>query len=654
MDNVSIDIKGNSVIVKSTDFIFTNLRIANKKGEVYFDQIDHCTWRINGNQISSILTVGKEDRAMIFYGADENLEISAENFIIYFQGESVVQADNTDIYLYITLDQTLRFIWNQYPSAKSYITEGTIESWEMIHADKMTWVLKVKTLCVPIQSVDFIVSNRKERVTEKIQAAYIDSVRMDGNVYLNSFVLELSIVNILNKILSRIDYEDYDTTVIDFWYTVKSSTVPLTDFKARIPFSTIFEKETWLTYDLNQKLLVRWYETGAGNLSARIGFLKNDIYEYLLSFENMNTKNTNNKIILITEYPYKAQENGLLFFKYLMENQSKFIPYYVVSKSSKDLPLLQPYMSNVLFYKSQEHVEKLFEARYLAHTHTPNYIAPVLTEVVEKQIKSLYKIFLQHGIIGVRNLEYMYGRETHPNLIDKFIVSSEREMKIVRDEMFYPQEDIEITGLARFDRLLDGNSYFDSFKKRKNILIMPSWRKGQEKLADVDFVETDFYKYFSKLINNQQLALMAKRNNLNIKLYLHNNFQKYNHLFHSDFVSIIEAGTVTVQDLLKDNGILITDYSSVGLDFAIQRRPVLYYQFDNELEEQRDENVQDFLPGKVFVDQNDLVKEIGLKLKYYKMDKVFRKSLSKNLYKYNDRRASERIFKMLEKIDNSF
>jgi len=38
-----------------------------------------------------------------------------------------------------------------------------------------------------------------------------------------------------------------------------------------------------------------------------------------------------------------------------------------------------------------------------------------------------------------------------------------------------------------------------------------------------------------------------------------------------------------VQTLLKESAILISDYSSVAFDFAYMRKPVIYYQFDEEL-----------------------------------------------------------------------
>jgi CDP-glycerol glycerophosphotransferase (TagB/SpsB family) len=39
---------------------------------------------------------------------------------------------------------------------------------------------------------------------------------------------------------------------------------------------------------------------------------------------------------------------------------------------------------------------------------------------------------------------------------------------------------------------------------------------------------------------------------------------------------------VDIQTLLKESSLLITDYSSIFFDFAYMKKPLLYYQFDEE------------------------------------------------------------------------
>ena len=51
-------------------------------------------------------------------------------------------------------------------------------------------------------------------------------------------------------------------------------------------------------------------------------------------------------------------------------------------------------------------------------------------------------------------------------------------------------------------------------------------------------------------------------------------------------INYIELGDKTVQELLVEHDLLITDYSSVSFDFSYMKKPVIFYHFDvkNSLE----------------------------------------------------------------------
>ena len=68
-----------------------------------------------------------------------------------------------------------------------------------------------------------------------------------------------------------------------------------------------------------------------------------------------------------------------------------------------------------------------------------------------------------------------------------------------------------------------------------------------------------------------------------------------------------------------------------------------------ELKEQRaEESSKNFLPGKIFQIEDDLINEIEQKIKRYKMDKEFKKLIPEKIYKYNDRNACKRIYEVLK------
>ena len=66
--------------------------------------------------------------------------------------------------------------------------------------------------------------------------------------------------------------------------------------------------------------------------------------------------------------------------------------------------------------------------------------------------------------------------------------------------------------------------------------------------------------------------------------YPHRNMQKFLIYFAaaSENITIADWKEYDIQDLLKKSALMITDYSSVFFDFAYMRKPVIFYQFDEE------------------------------------------------------------------------
>lgn len=635
-----------------------NLRLSSKKKVTNINQIEPNKWLIPFSLIYQILQQTDELRAYIFYG-EKNTQILADNYYVSILSDSLMELYNKDnFYLYFANDGFLRIIKKQRPSASSYYKDSKITSIKQETINSIRFNITVSSNILSTSEIDFVISSRKDSVEWSTPLKIKSSSRNNKNNYLTqATVLIENPAKILFDMISNFDYDDFNLSIFDYWIRIRVKEQLLTDYRFRLKGPDNLSDTMWFKLNEQQMFAVTWYRTTLGNISNRISVLDNDSYTILTTRKLTNTVEREKKpIILICEYPYKAQENGYFFFKYLMENQNQVLPYYIISENSPDIDRLEPYKSNVALYKSPKHIELFYKANILAHTHTPNYVLPAYTSnEINHLEKNIHTIFLQHGILGFRDLEYMYGRKSHPNLINNFLVSSQRELKVVRDELYYPEEDIKITGLARFDSLLQGNTLSRRLSLRTKILIMPTWRKGQETFTDELFLETPFYKAFSSLITNPQFKKIARMRNLTINLYLHNNFQKFSHLFESDFVSIIRANETTVQELLKNHGVLITDFSSIGLDFAIQHKPVLYYQFPEELQDQSDRaKGNSFLPGPVFVDQNTLLQALYKKTLLNTLSHTYKKKLKNDIYKYHDCNACKRIYDyIISLIDNN-
>ena len=179
--------------------------------------------------------------------------------------------------------------------------------------------------------------------------------------------------------------------------------------------------------------------------------------------------------------------------------------------------------------------------------------------------------FLQHGVMKDDIPSLHFGQTG----VQLFICGAKPEYDFIREEFGYPAGAVQYTGLARYDTLHDAET-------KNQILIMPTWRMYITE--ENDFLQSEYFQQWNQILQNKHLADYLEKNDLSAVFYPHYEIQKYLHLFHSETERIILAdfASYDVQTLLKESKLLVTDYSSVFFDFAYMRKPVVYFQFDQE------------------------------------------------------------------------
>lgn len=274
---------------------------------------------------------------------------------------------------------------------------------------------------------------------------------------------------------------------------------------------------------------------------------------------------------LICERGDDAQDNGFIFFDYVVKSHKEIAPTYVISKNSRE-------------YTKVKTIGKLVEPgtlkHYLMTIGCPVKISSQLFGYAPWVQLSLYyrrnktrdiHVFLQHGVIKNTH-EGLFGNVCKS--LDLFVCGAKPEYEFIFKEFHYKNDVPQYTGLARYDLIMN-------YQTKEQIIFMPTWRTSLSRINNDAFVKSDFFKNWSSLINNEKLIQSCKKNNLIIKFYLHYSVQKYSHLFKgNEVVKVINFGEEVVQDLLKESKLLVTDFSSVYFDFGYMRKPVVYFQFD--------------------------------------------------------------------------
>jgi len=378
------------------------------------------------------------------------------------------------------------------------------------------------------------------------------------------------------------------------------------------------------------------------NISFTVEKVHRDIYSY---YEKLRHKKHYADVWLVGEQPFKAQDTGFHFFKYMRKNHPHKKVYYVIDFNSVEYANVKG-LGNVIDYRSKEHFKILSQTTHLIASHHTYYLLPLTHPDFQNHIKAK-KVFIQHGVFGTKNISNLYAKTAIDFDTDMFLVSSEKEKRFATDDLHFLDDEVKVTGLSRFDAL-----FTKDMPIKRQILVIPTWRDW---LQNYDaFIISEYYERYKSLLESKSLKALCKQNNLELVFCLHPNMQKFIDLFDLEGVTVISQGEVNVQHLLKESILMITDYSSVGFDFSFLEKPVIYYQFDTK-------RFLGKLPSHLDIDEDlpgDIVKNekaILAKLKEY-IDRNFKMTeenyrKSSIFLKYKDTNNNQRIKEEIEKFD---
>lgn len=284
---------------------------------------------------------------------------------------------------------------------------------------------------------------------------------------------------------------------------------------------------------------------------------------------------------LLCDTENECRDNGFWLYKYLRENTSEDA-VYAINRKSPDYARVKD-LGPVIQYGSFRHwIYYLAASKNISSQKMGKPNAAICYVLEVYGILRNKRAFLQHGIITA-DLSFLYYPHTKMSL---FVTSTYDEWKYVNDRYGYPEGCVQELGLCRFDHL------HDMKVKENQILIMPTWRMyirneisaSDHELEAQKFMETDYYRYWDALLKDERMIRYIEENDLQIIFYPHREMHRFLKYFHVDHPNITVASwpEYDVQTLLKESAVLVTDFSSVAMDFAYMKKPLVYYQFDNE------------------------------------------------------------------------
>ena len=278
---------------------------------------------------------------------------------------------------------------------------------------------------------------------------------------------------------------------------------------------------------------------------------------------------------IVSERGTDARDNAYHFFKYLRREHPEINSVYIISNDSPDREKVAS-LGKIIEYGSFRHYLCYILAKVRVSTHIDGYSPDILFfhkfgKLFPDKAK---KIFLQHGIIK-DDLAFCHAEQTN---IDMFTCSAVPEFEFIKENFGYKDGILELTGMCRYDNLKKTEN------PTKRILFMPTWRSKLRTGTKSAFEQSDYFKKYNSFLNSEKLEALLEKNGYELVFYPHYEIQRFLSSFESKNkrVKIADFKHNDVQDLLINSDILITDYSSVFFDYAYMRKPMVFFQYDEE------------------------------------------------------------------------
>ncbi|MFC0336341.1 CDP-glycerol glycerophosphotransferase, TagB/SpsB family [Kushneria avicenniae] len=363
-----------------------------------------------------------------------------------------------------------------------------------------------------------------------------------------------------------------------------------------------------------------------------------------VALDNLLPASRKSRWVLFEHESQTAQDNAFVFFKWLKENHPEQKSYYIIDKKAKDYNRVSGY-DGVVSYFSFRHLMLMLrcslivssQSRFHGYKFRP-LKSPMREKIIEKK-----NVFLQHGVTGLKK-NASFDRKHFRDAADLITVSSETELEIVRDNWNFEEGAIALSGMARFDNLVDKSS-----SNILQVLVIPTWRLWLEGTTKEEFKKSEFFEFYSSLLGEKNIKKTRDGKPIEFIFYLHSKIAEHLNAFKcADNVKCIEMGATPVNELMMQSNIMVTDYSSVAWDFLYMNKKVIFSHFDADRYLATHGSYMDF-SNELFGRQVFSVDELNKAVLDNGNEKNF--DAGENFFEYQDRKNCERIY---DSIKNSF
>ncbi|AMD18474.1 hypothetical protein TL18_08575 [Methanobrevibacter sp. YE315] len=379
----------------------------------------------------------------------------------------------------------------------------------------------------------------------------------------------------------------------------------------------------------------------------------------------------NKRIWIFGDLPRSADDNGLKLFKYVIDNDDSDVKkYFVVQKTDEEYNYLSDFgkikrllgfgkavpeyekvekIGPVIPYASLKHRLYSLYAELIITSHPDNFIIypfwgnfTHLAGFVRSKT-----VFLQHGVT-LHDVSHWLNRfDKHLEML--VTVSRKERESFFNGNYGYSEDVVKLCGFPRFD-------YLERLEDKKEIVIMPTWRRKYNAVSESEFMESELFENFNSLLNDESLINFLDSKGYKLAFKPHPNLKKFIDTFTKH--PLVEFTDKSYADIFNHSSMLITDFSSVAFDFAYLKKPLIYYHYDiDEFHFDLDKayfkyDTMGF--GPITVTPDELKSKImDLVNKDCEMDDLYKARVD-DFFEYTDRNNCKRTLDEIKKIDNYY
>ena len=381
-------------------------------------------------------------------------------------------------------------------------------------------------------------------------------------------------------------------------------------------------------------------------------------------------------IWIFMDLPYRADDNAFQLFKYAVEANDKDIDkYFAISKHDyqvQDVEIMaNKYRSSSRMFKikrllglgnQSSEYQKVADVGFdIAYRSIRHRLYALFAEVIVSSnpdnniiypfwgnfpfLSGLVKsktVFLQHGVTKDDTSSWLNKYDKNLDMI--VTVSDAERQSFIDNDYGYPADSIKVLGFPRFDKL-------EKLEDKKEIVVMPTWRRHYTNLSDENFMRTTFFNAFNNLLNDDDLLDFLESRGYRLVFKPHPNLYKFIHLFdRNNDVDFIDRD---YSEIFNHSSLLITDYSSVFFDFAYLKKPVIYYHYGKDYHFDVESGYFDYDEmgfGPVAKTSEELRNDIiSCVLHDCEMEDVYKQRVDE-FFKFNDHENSKRVYEAIRKM----